>query len=418
MYLLDLTKDIVDKVYIKTLELERIGGDMRIERSRRLDGLSAYAFAEVDRKVAEMRRDGIEVIDFGVGDPTEPAPEIARMAIKEGVDRHAAGGYPSYIGSRDFRRAIADWTRRRFGIQLSVDTEICASIGSKEAVFNFPEAFVDPGDVVLVPNPGYPPYSRGALFAEGEVYYLNLLPENGFLPDLDSVPEEICQRAKILWINYPNNPTGVMAPRGFFEKVISFGHKHDIIIASDEAYSENYYGDEPHSILEFERDGVVVFHSLSKRSCMTGYRVGWVAGDSAIIDVFKKLKTNIDSGTPTFVQDAAAAALSDEEHVGDLRNLYRKKRDLIVDAFVDAGLPECRPEATLYVWQRVPEGFTSVSFAERLLHPEIAIVTTPGSCVGEETSDGNPGEGFVRLALVPSVEDCELAAERIKKHLG
>lgn len=388
---------------------------MKIQPSKRLSELTGYAFAEIDRKVAELRGLGVEVIDFGVGDPTEPTPEVVRAAIRRGVDAHASGGYPSYAGAAPFREAIARWTKRRFGAALDPEQEICASIGSKEAVFHFPEAFIDPGDVVLVPNPGYPPYARGARFAEGEVYSLSLLPENGFLPDLDSIPSDVIKRAKLLWINYPNNPTGVCAPEGFYEKAAAFGARHGIVVASDEAYTENYYGAPPHSILEFGREGIVAFQSLSKRSCMTGYRVGWVAGDRAIIAAFKKLKTNIDSGTPTFIQDAAAAALADETHVEALRGLYRRKRDLIVDAFVAAGLPECRPEATLYIWQRVPEGETSVSFTERLLDPSIAIVVTPGNMVSEPTPAGNPGEGYVRLALVPTVEECETVARRLAR---
>lgn len=390
---------------------------MTINVSKRLKSLSVYAFAEVNRKVDELRAAGISVLDFGAGDPTEPTPAIVREAIKRGVDERAASGYPSYVGSLEFRRAIADWMRRRFGVGLDVETEICASVGSKEAIFNFPEAFIDPGDVVIVPNPGYPPYLRGTLFAEGVVHHVNLLPERNFLPDLDSIPEDVCGRAKILWLNYPNNPSGVIAPREFYEYAIRFAARHGIIIASDEAYCENYYADRPHSLLEFARDGAVAFHSLSKRSCMTGYRVGWMAGDPAIVGAFKKLKTNIDSGTPTFIQDAAVAALSDEGHVEEFRDLYRRKRDLIVDAFKAAGLAECRPDAALYVWQRVPDGYTSASFAERLLAPDIAIVATPGSWISEDTPDGNPGEGFVRLALVPSIEECEVAAERIGKFL-
>ncbi len=385
--------------------------------SKRLSSIGGYAFAEIGEKVEGLKKRGINPINFGVGDPTEPTPEIVRRAIKDAVDLRAGSGYPSYIGSLEYRRAIADWSYRRFGIKLDVEAEICASIGSKEAVFNFPEAFIDPGDLVLVPNPGYPPYSRGTLFSEGEVYYMNLLPECGFLPDLDSIPEDICRRAKIMWINYPNNPTGAIAPRKFFEKAVAFGQRHGIIIASDEAYSENYYDEPPGSMLEFSRDGVVVFQSLSKRSCMTGYRVGWVAGDSEIVGAFKKLKTNLDSGTPTFIQDAAIAALSDEKHVEDLRGLYRKKRDAIADAFAEAGLPDCRPAATLHMWQRVPEGFSSVEFAERLLDPKIAIVVTPGAWVSDEAHGVNPGEGFVRLSLVPSIEECHEVAQRIRKYL-
>jgi LL-diaminopimelate aminotransferase len=391
---------------------------MDITIARRLSELTGYAFAEIDRKVAELRASGAAVIDFGVGDPSEPTPAIVREAIKKFVDVRATTGYPSYVGSREYRETIAAWMHRRFGTSLDPEREICASIGSKEAVFNFHEAVVNPGDVVIVPNPGYPPYTRGTRFAEGEVYYVNLFPERGFLPDLEAIPPEIRRRAKLLWINYPNNPTGAVAPRSFYEEAAAFGRKHDIIVASDEAYTENYYGAPPPSILEVAREGVIAFQSLSKRSCMTGYRVGWVAGDAGIVAAFKKLKTNIDSGTPTFIQDAAIAALSDESHVEGLRALYRRKRDIIVDAFVAAGLPECRSEATLYIWQRVPEGMTSVQFAEALLDPKIAIVATPGSHISEATPQGNPGEGFVRLALVPTIEECEKAGEKIRAHLS
>ncbi|HPQ81906.1 MAG TPA: aminotransferase class I/II-fold pyridoxal phosphate-dependent enzyme [bacterium] len=386
---------------------------MDINVSKRLSELTGYAFAEIDKKVARLKAEGVDVTDFGVGDPTEPTPDVVRQAIKGAVDSRATSGYPSYTGAGEFRDAIAAWTKRRFGIELDPATEISASIGSKEAVFNFPEAFVDPGDFVLVPNPGYPPYTRGTRFAEGRVHYLNLLSERGFLPDLDSIPDDVLKRAKILWINYPNNPTGAVAPDSFFEAAVAFGRRHGIVVASDEAYTENYYGARPRSILEFRREGVISFQSLSKRSCMTGYRVGWVAGDEKIVSAFKKLKTNIDSGTPTFIQDAAMAALSDELHVEELRKLYMKKRDLICDAFVSAGLSECRPEATLYVWQRVPDGYSSLSFAERLLDPSIAAAVTPGSWISEPSPEGNPGEGFVRLALVPTVEQCERVASRI-----
>ncbi len=390
---------------------------MAVAASKRLSGLTGYPFAEIDAKVAELRAKGVGIIDFGVGDPTEPTPEIVRNALKTAADRHASGGYPSYVGSQGYRKAIAAWTRRRFGVSLDPETEICASIGAKESVFNFPEAFVNPGDVVICPNPGYPPYSRGTRFAEGEVYFVNLCKENGFLPDLDSIPQDVAGRAKIMWVNYPNNPTGAVCDADFFKRAIEFGKRHDVIIASDEAYTENYYGAPPHSILEFAREGVVAFQSLSKRSCMTGYRVGWVAGNRDIIAAFKKLKTNIDSGTPTFIQEAAIAALSDEGHVEWLRALYKEKRDIMVDAFKRAGLSECRPAATLYIWQEVPRNMTSVDFAKVLLDPAIAIVATPGNWISDETAEGNPGEGFVRLAMVPTVDQCKEAADRIARRL-
>lgn len=388
---------------------------MDVQISNRLAGLTGYAFAEVDKKVAELKASGVDVIDFGVGDPTEPTHEIIRSALKKAVDERAGSGYPEYAGSKEFRDKISAWSKKRFGITLDPDTEICAAIGAKEAVFNFPEAIINPSDVVLVPNPGYPPYTRGTLFAEGRVHYMNLLPKNNFLPDIDAIPEDARRAAKIMWLNYPNNPTGRCAPMEFYKKAIEFGSKYGIIVASDEAYTENYYEGAPHSALEFAKEGVVVFQSLSKRSCMTCYRVGWVAGDKRIVSAFKKLKTNIDSGTPTFIQDGAIAALSDEGHVEGLRNLYRQKRDIILSAFEKIGLDRATTEATLYVWQRIPKGMSSIEFAKKLLDPKIAIVTTPGNWISFDTPEGNPGEGFVRLALVPSVKECHKAAERIRE---
>jgi len=384
--------------------------------SRRVRSIGGYAFAEVDSEVARLKAAGISPIDFGVGDPTVATPEPIRRACQEGVDARASSGYPSYVGSLEYREAVAAWMKRRFGVSLDPATQICSTIGAKEAVFHFAEGFVDPGDVVLAPSPGYPPYSRGTLFAEGRTFFYPLLQANGFLPDFSRIPEDVARAAKILWVNYPHNPTGACAPAALYEEAIRFCRRHDLILASDEAYSEIYYGEPPPSALQFGTEGVVVFQSLSKRSAMTGYRVGFVAGDPKIIDVFKKVKTNIDSGTPTFIQDAAIAALSDEGHVARMREEYREKRDLLVEALVDAGLERCAPAGTLYVWQRVPEGMTSVEFAKRLLAPEVAIVTTPGAWVGDPCEGGlNPGESYVRFALVPSLEDTRRAAERIRK---
>ena len=388
---------------------------MEIVPSKRVRSIGSYAFAEVDRQVKKLEEQGIQPIDFGVGDPTTPPPQSVRDAVKEGVEKHKTAGYPSYIGSDEYRRTIAEWMQYRFDVSLNPETEITSTIGSKEAVFNFAEAFVDPGDVVIVPTPGYPPYTRGTQFAEGEVYYVPLLPENDFLIDVDAIPDSVAERAKVMWLNYPNSPTGVTAGEGFFEQAVEFARENDIIVASDEAYTELYYTDDPPvSALEVARNGVVVFQSLSKRSSMTGYRVGWVCGDERIVKAFQKVKTNIDSGTPDFVQEAAIAALKDEGHVEKNRKDYLHKRDLLADALVSSGLEDCRPDATIYMWQRVPEGYTSVEFATRLLDPEIAVVTTPGAWLSQETEDGlNPGEGYVRFALVPPVEKAEQAAKRI-----
>jgi LL-diaminopimelate aminotransferase len=390
---------------------------MNVSPSRRVSSIGNYAFAEIDRQVDNLRKRGIEIIDFGVGDPTTPPPKVVLKATKNGVEKHRTTGYPSYIGMPEYRQAIAEWMLGRFGVDLDPASEITSTLGSKEGIFNFAEGFVNPGDVVIVPTPGYPPYTRGTIFAEGEVYYTPLLPENGYLINLESIPNEIAERAKIIWVNYPNNPTGAMAGEEFYRSVVEWGHEHDVIVASDEAYSELYYTEKPPmSILNVARENVVVFQSLSKRSAMTGYRVGWVAGDADIIDTFKKVKTNIDSGTPNFIQEGAIAALGDEDHVEQSRSNYMKKRDLLADAFTTSGLEDCRPAGTIYLWQEVPAGYNSVDFATRLLEPDIAIVSTPGTWISNETQSGlNPGEGFVRLALVPSIESTEKAADRISK---
>lgn len=386
--------------------------------STRLQQLSAYAFAAIQEKVAALREQGLKPVDFGVGDPTLPTPERIRRACAEAIEARAASGYPPYRGCAEFREAVARWTRGRFGVDLDPETEICSSIGSKEAIFHFPEAILDPGDIALVPDPGYPPYARGTLFAEGRVHAMPILAAHDFLPDLDAIPDEVAERARICWLTHPNSPTGKVAPPAYIERWISWCRERDIIAASDEAYSEIYFGDPPRTALEFGREGVVVFQSLSKRSAMTGYRIGWVAGDPAVISQFQKVKTNVDSGTPYFIQDAGVAALSDETHVAEFREHYRRLRDRLVNAFEAAGCPRCEPEATLYIWQKAPEGMSSVEFAEALLHPEILAVTTPSSILRSDPEPERPEDAYVRLSLVPSIEDCERVAAGIEAHLG
>jgi LL-diaminopimelate aminotransferase len=380
-----------------------------ISMSRRLASIGGYAFAEVDREVDRLRKEGREIIDFGVGDPTEPTPELIRKACKEGVEKRKSSGYPSYIGDLSYRQAVADWNRRRFGIRLDPETEISSNIGSKESVFNLPHAFINPGDNVLIPNPGYPPYSRGTLFAGGVSRYYNLTRDNNFLPDFDAFPKSVIRKSRILWLNYPNSPAGKIATREFYKEAVDFCHDNGILLVSDEAYSEIYFKEKPCSVLEVSKEGVLAINSLSKRSAMTGYRVGWVAGDENALAILKKLKTNVDSGTATFIQDAAAAALSDERHVDAFRAAYGKKMQVMVDAFKRAGLPDCTPEGTIYIWQR--SSMSSIDFAKKLLQEGIA--TTPGSLFSEKVGGINPGEGYVRLALVPSIEKCKEAAGMI-----
>ena len=390
---------------------------MKLEPSQRVKELGSYAFADVDNEVAKLKAVGITPIDFGVGDPKDPTPAIIRNYTKRALDKRKSAGYPSYVGSQEFRDEVAAWTKKRFNIELDPNKEICSNIGAKEAVFHFPLAFVNPGDYVLMPNPGYPPYERGTTFAGGKAYFMNLLAENNFLPKLDEIPAEIVKKSKILWLNYPNNPTTAVATKEFYKEAVDFCHDNNIILASDEPYTENYYDErnKPLSALNISKEGVVVFQSLSKRSNMTCYRVGWVAGDENIISVFKKVKTNIDSGTCTFIQDSAIAALSDEVHVEQFRRDYKIKRDLIIRALTSAGLENCAPKGTIYIWQKIPKGMTSVEFAKKLLHKDVAVVTTPGSWISKEVNGINPGEGYVRFALVPTIAECKVAAERLRR---
>ncbi len=388
---------------------------MQIEISNRLRNLSFYAFEELNNLVMKLKEKGINPIDFGVGDYKIPTPRFIRKMCQKGIDQTKSDGYPDYIGSYSLRSTIAEWTKNKYNVKLDPDREIMVTLGAKEAVFNFPEAFINPGDYVLVPNPGYPPYSRGTLFAEGRVYYLNLTRENDFLPDLEDVPSEICNQAKILWINYPNNPTGKIAPDEFYKKLVNFAQLYNIIICSDESYADLYFTKKrTRSILEFTKQGVIVFQSLSKRSIMTGYRIGWVAGDEQIISAFKKLKTNIDSGVPDFIQLSAITALKDEKHTQSLRQDLKTKMNIMSNAFKSIGLPSCRSDGSIYLWQRIPENYTAVEFAKKLLDPGIAIITTPGVWLAEAVDNINPGEGYIRLALVPSIEECRQAVERLK----
>ncbi len=419
-----------------------------IEPSERLSKIPKYAFAEINKKVAALRASGVKAIDFGVGDPSEPTPGFVIEGLEAAGRKHASSGYPSYVGSGDLRQAAADYMKRRFDVTLDPETEICSNVGSKEAIFNFPEAFINPGDVVICPSPGYPPYKTGTIFAEGDPYYVPLLEENGFLVDYEAIPEEICERAKIIWINYPNSPTGAVADRKYYAGLLKWAKKHEIIVAADEGcYIDIYFGKKPMSILEVAREGVVVFYSLSNRNNMTGYRAGFVAGDPEIIKIYKALKTNVDSGTPSIIQEAAILALNDDGHAEQMRNLYQRKGQMLLESLRSIGLDVKGPEATFYIWQKVPG--SDVEFAKKLLDPEIGIVVTPGSLISDECEwtakpqaddpvlgvvEGmmdqavggavesfagktkiNPGEGYVRFALMPTMEELQEAGDRLSK---
>lgn len=387
---------------------------MTIRGSQKLSSLGGYAFAEVDKIVEDLKSRGVPVLDFGVGDPRAPTPPLVRARGQSAIDEHATSGYPSYVGSASFRKACADWIGRRFGVTLDPAKHVTATIGSKEAVFHLPLAFLDPGDVVISPNPGYPPYTRGTMFAGGVNHTYPLRRESGYLPDLGAIPESVLAKTKMLWVCYPNSPTGAVAPLSFLREAAEFCRKRGILLVSDEAYSEMYFTpDAPPSALQAGLENVLCVFSMSKRSNMTGWRIGFVAGDEQAVALFKKIKTNIDSGTPSFIQDAAVAALGDEAHVKAMRDEYRVKRDLVCGAFRKIGLPDCTPASTMYVWQEGPRGMSSVEFAKRLLDPSVAIVATPGTWLSSPQDGSDPGEGRVRLALVPTVAESEEAARRI-----
>jgi LL-diaminopimelate aminotransferase len=383
--------------------------------SQRLQKLGGYAFDEVNKRVAALEAQGIRPIDFGVGDPTVPTPALVRERLKTAVDKRASSGYPAYEGDPAYRAAVADWMKRRFRVALDPATEVCATIGSKEAVFNVHEGLVDPGDIVLMPSPGYPPYKRGTQFAEGQPWFYPLRRANGYLPDFDAIPADVAKRAKAIWVCYPNSPTGAVADRAFYERLFAAADEHGWLVLSDEAYSEIWFGPAaPPSALEVRKERCLAFFSMSKRSAMTGWRVGWVCGDARLVALFRKVKTNVDSGTPTFIQDAAAAALADEAHVAAFREEYREKRDVLCAGLKRAGLTVHPPASTLYVWQEGPKGMSGVDLAARLLDPAVAVVTTPGEWLSDPVADGsNPGAGHVRFALVPSLADTRRAAEKI-----
>ncbi|MFH1223704.1 MAG: aminotransferase class I/II-fold pyridoxal phosphate-dependent enzyme [Pseudomonadota bacterium] len=382
-----------------------------------ISSLPTFAFDEVDNMFQELKKKGITPIDFGIGDPKDATPEFIRKAAKESMDKNATRGYPIYNGTIEYRTAVSAWNKKRFGVTLDAEKELCAAIGAKEVIFNLPNSFVEPGDYILIPNPGYPPYLKGALFSRGIPYFLELKKENNFLPDLNSIPQNVLNKTKILWLNYPNNPTSAVAPLSFLKEAVEFGRKNNIIVINDECYSELYYDDKDrtHSILEITKQGVLSVNSLSKRSCMTGWRIGWIAGDEKLIDAVKKLKANIDSGIPYFIQDAAITALSDEKHVEEQRQRLKEKRDIMVSAFTKAGLNNCSPAATFYIWQELPKNVLSMDVCKKLLSPENGIVITPGAILAETMNGVNIGQNYIRLALVPSAADCAKAAEKIIK---
>ena len=383
---------------------------IQIKKAERIQKLPPYLFAEIDRVKREVAARGADLINLGIGDPDTPTPAHIVARLREAAGNPANHRYPDYEGLLSFREAAAAWMKSRYAVTLDPATEIVSLIGSKEGIANMAVAFVDPGDVVLVPDPGYPVYHIGTSFNGGATYRMPLRRENGFLPDLGAIPDEVARRAKLLWLNYPNNPTAAVAPRSFFADAIRFAERHDVILCHDAAYAEIYFGERPPSILELPggRAVAIEFHSLSKTFSMTGWRVGFAVGHPELIAGLGRVKTNVDSGVFQAVQEAAIAALTGDPAVVDrLRALYRERRDVLVGGLRSIGLACDPPGGTFYVWVPVPRGLTAAGLATRCL-TEAHVVVTPGNGFGDA------GEGYIRLTLCSSSERLREAVERLK----
>ena len=380
--------------------------------AQRIEKLPPYLFAEIDRKVSEAKAKGADIISFGVGDPDLPTPPHVVEALAEAARDPATHRYPSYTGLPDFRQSIASWYERRFGVTLDPDNEVQPLVGSKEGIFHLPVAFIDPGDVALIPDPGYPVYETGTLLAGGEPVMMPLVAENSFEPDFASISGETLERARVMWLNYPSNPTAATVTKDFFQRAVDFCREHDLLLAHDAAYTEiTFDGYVAPSILEVDgaKDCAIEFHSLSKTYNMTGWRIGWVAGAPQAIEAMKRLKTNIDSGIFDAVQRAGMAAIDGpQDYLAECIERYRHRRDLLCDGLKSMGVVVEPPKGSIYLWVPVPEGHTSESYTTYLLE-ETAIVVAPG------TGYGPSGQGYVRFSLTISDDRLEEGVERLRK---
>jgi len=382
--------------------------------AQRLDQVPPYLFAELERKIAERRAQGIDVISLGIGDPDLPTPPAVVEAAAEALHDPSTHQYPTNHGSDEFREAAAAFYRDRFGVELDPTSEVIPVLGGKEAVGHVAMACLDPSDVCLSPEPGYPPYTSGPLFSGSEVYYLPLTEENAFFPALDEIPDDVAGRANLLYLNYPNNPTGATVPDRAFEQAVAFALDHDVIVVHDNAYSEiTFDGYVAPSFLQTPgaKDVGVEIFSPSKGWNMTGWRAGLIAGNAEVVERFRQLKSNLDSGLFEAIQRAVVVALTQErEFPRQMSDVYRRRRDRLVDALAQIGLDVARPKATPYCWVRVPDGHSSASFASLVLD-EANVVVSPGP------SYGPSGEGFVRLSLTVPDERLEEAVRRIESSL-
>lgn len=379
--------------------------------SERLEKIPPYLFAEIDRKIAEAKAKGVDIISLGIGDPDTPTLPPIVEEMHKAIDNPANHDYPPYNGTEKFRKAACAWMKKRFGVELNPDTQMLANIGSKEAIAHVFFAFVDKGDYTLVPDPGYPVYKNATIFAGGTPYSMPLLEENGYLPDLDAIPEDIAKKSKIMFLNYPNNPTGAVCTKEFYKKAVDFCKKYDILLCSDMAYSEmTYDGYVAPSVLEVEgaMDVALEFYSHSKSYNMTGWRVGFCCGNADAVKALGTIKNNIDSGTFKAIQDAAVAAFDvDKSYIENLNKMYQERRDAAEEGFRELGWDIKPSKATFYLWLPVPKGMTSEEFVTVMLE-KANVVVPPGNGYGKY------GEGYFRVALTKDVDTIKKAIKRMK----
>ncbi len=383
-----------------------------MEIASRLDKLPPYLFLEISRKIQERRAQGADVVSFGIGDPDIPTPQHVVDELKRTADVPANHRYPETDGLPELRESIARWYERRFGLSFDPGKEVLPLIGAKEGIGHMALSLIDPGDVALVPDPGYPVYGVGTMFAGGESHFMPLHEERGWLPDLSAIPSDVARRATVMWLNYPNNPTGGLATEGFFQEAVAFANEHDVAICHDAAYSEvTFDGYVAPSFMQTPgaMDVAIEFHSLSKTYNMTGWRLGMAVGNPTLIDALLRVKSNLDSGVSQAVQYMGIEALDNttEEWCAVNNDIYRRRRDRMVEVLQAMGLDVALPKAGLYVWARCPEGWTSAELATELLDKH-AVVVTPGRGYGEY------GEGYVRLSLTTPDERVEEGLRRLE----
>lgn len=385
---------------------------MPFSKSQRLQQLPPYLFVEIDKAKRAAIAAGKDVINLGIGDPDQPTPKFIIEAMHQAIEKPANHRYPFDEGVPQFRRQAADWMNQRFGVELDADKQVITLIGSKEGLAKLPLAVVNPGDVVLVPQPAYPVYSAASTFAGGQVHFMPLSRDSGWLPDLEAIPQAVAAKARLMFLNYPNNPTAAIASLAFYEKAVAFAKRHDIVICQDAAYSEMWYEAAPPSILQVPGavDVAVELFSLSKTFNMTGWRLGFAVGSEPVIAALAQVKSNMDSGQFNAIQEAGLAALagSSRPELAELRQMYRHRRDVLVDGLTKLGWQVDRPAATFYVWIRCPAGCDSMTTTRRLL-AEADVVTIPGIGLGK------PGDGYIRAALTVSAERIAEAVARIGK---